>query len=119
MERTEGMRRSCRLLCLTAATLTILTGCAGRWWLFDGADAQFRRDAMACERDAALQSPTPRTVPTAPVGFVHPRADYTMGPGGLPNQLGTETGTRAHRARLVDSCMEAKGHRPDSRYAER
>ena len=119
MERTEGMRRSCRLLCLTVATFAILTGCAGSWSLADGADAQFRRDAMACERDAALQSPTPRAVPTAPVGFVHPRADYTMAPGGLPNQLGTETGTRSHRARLVDSCMEAKGYRPDSRHVER
>jgi hypothetical protein len=119
MEHNERARRYGRLLCVSAVTLTILTGCARSWSLSDSADEQFRRDALACERDAERQSPTPKTESAAPVGFVHPRADYTMAPGGLPSQLGTQTGARSQRARLVDICMEAKGHRTDSRHVER
>ncbi|HEX7785992.1 MAG TPA: hypothetical protein VF653_07210 [Methylomirabilota bacterium] len=118
MDRNERARRYGRLCCLTAVTLTILTGCARSWSLADSADQQFRRDALACERDAERQSPTPKTESVAPVGFVHPRADYTMAPGGMPGRLGTQSGTRSQRARLVDICMAAKGYGPDSRHVE-
>jgi hypothetical protein len=118
MERDGRALRCGRLLCLTAATVIILSGCARSWSLADGADARFRRDAIACERAAAMQSPVPRTQPVAPLGFVHPRADYTMAPGGLQNQFGTDSGSWSERARLVDSCMEAKGYVARSRHVE-
>jgi hypothetical protein len=99
-------------LCAAAATATILTGCARIWAVPEGADQQFRRDALACERDAALQSPAPRPpAARSPAGFVHPTADYTMAPQGLKNGPGTISGERAQRARLVDRCMEARGYR--------
>ena len=96
----------------------MLTGCARSWSLSDSADEQFRRDALACERDAERQSPTPKRELAAPVGFVHPRADFTMAPGGMPSRLGTQTGTRSQRARLVDICMDAKGYGAGNRHVE-
>jgi hypothetical protein len=100
------------LLCAAAATSMILTGCARTWGVPVGAEAQFQRDAFACERDAAAQSPAPRAATTpAAAGFVHPTADYTMAPQGLHDELGTVSGSRAQRTWLVDRCMEAKGYR--------
>jgi hypothetical protein len=113
MERNERARGMSGLLCATAASAMLLTGCAGTWSVPEGGGPQFRRDAFACERDATAQSPAPRTTATkpAPAGFVHPTADYTMAPQGLHDELGTGSGSRAQRAWLVDRCMEAKGYR--------
>jgi hypothetical protein len=111
MERNERARRLGRLLCAAAATAAILTGCARIWTVPEGGDQQFRRDVLACERDAVRQSPAPRPAAISPAGFVHPTADYTMAPQGLKGELGTISGERAQRARLVDRCLEAKGYR--------
>jgi hypothetical protein len=113
MERNERARGLSGLLCATAATTLLLTGCAGAWSVPEGGEPQFQRDALACERDATAQSPAPRTSTKmpAPAGFVHPTADYTMAPQGLHDELGTASGSRAQRAWLVDRCMEAKGYR--------
>lgn len=113
MERNERTRGMGGLLCATAATAMLITGCAGVWSVPEGSEPQFQRDAFACERDATAQSPAPRTTVTKPAGagFVHPTADYTMAPQGLHDELGTASGSRAQRAWLVDRCMEAKGYR--------
>jgi hypothetical protein len=98
------------LLCAAAATTMVLTGCA-RTWGGPEAGSQAQRDVLACEGDAAAQSPAPRTPTTTPAGYVHPTADYTMAPGGMRDELGSASGSRAQRAWLVDRCMEAKGYR--------
>jgi hypothetical protein len=101
------------LLCAAAATSTLLIGCARTWNVPEGLEQQFRRDALACERDAAQQAPAPRPASRSNVGFVHPTADYTMAPQGMRRDLGTASGgERAQRARLVDTCLEAKGYQP-------
>jgi hypothetical protein len=119
MERNGRARVLSGLLCAAAATSTILTGCARTWTVPEGLEQQFRRDALACERDAAQQSPAPRPASASRVGFVHPTADYTMAPQGLRGgaQLGTTSGDRAQRARLVDTCMAAKGYQPGAASA--
>lgn len=111
MERNARARLMGGLLCAAAATSMILTGCASTWRIPEGGEQQFRLDAFACERDAAMQSPTPRTAAMTPTGFVHPTANYTMAPQGLQDELGTTSGSRAQRAWLVERCMEAKGYR--------
>ncbi len=110
MERNARARLMGGLLWAAAATSVIVTGCARSWSVPEGGEQQFRRDAFACERDAAEQSPAPRTTTTTPTGFVHPSANFTMAPQGLPNELGSASGSRAQRAWLVDRCMEAKGY---------
>lgn len=111
MERNARAQLMGGLLCAAAATSTILTGCANTWTVAEGGEQQFRRDAFACEREAAVQSPAPRMATTAPAGFVHPTAGYTMAPQGLHDELGSSWGSQAQRAWLVDRCMEAKGYR--------
>ena len=111
----EGNRRAqvlSGLLRAAAATSIVLTGCAKTWIVPEGLEQQFRRDVFACERDAVHQSPAPRPASFSHVGFVHPTADYTMAPQGLRGELGTGSGARAQRARLVDACLEAKGYQP-------
>lgn len=112
MERHRRAQVLSGLLCAAAATSTILTGCARAWTVPEGLEQQFRRDLLACERDAVHQSPAPRPASTSRVGFVHPTADFTMAPQGLRGELGTGSGARAQRARLVDTCLEAKGYQP-------
>jgi hypothetical protein len=107
--RARGPGRS---LSIVAATVTVLTSCATTSWTVpEGGEQQFRRDIVACQLDAATASPAPRPAALSPFGFVHPTSDYTMAPQGLRGQLGTASGELAQRSALVDSCMEAKGHR--------
>lgn len=78
---------------------SLLAGCRTTWNHPDNVgEAQFRRDAYECERDAAYLPRTPQAVTRGYYGALH-YSDPTLGWGDVARQQG-----------MFNRCMESKGY---------